>query len=234
MKINTSSPSPHLPLVSRAASESRPSAAFADEATAGGDGGCTAKALSAIGVFPSATAAVLGLDAQITPQHEKLCRERGECAESEAGVRGEQWHEETIKRAVIAAGWHFQTLHINPAQAAHADLRVTLKSGSYLVVGVTNNLWFNGKKKQPLKYPGWAADAPALDTAGWVHSIAVLDGHVCDFDARLPLSALWLEANNQPDPHRGYMRTIRKVWQLHRCSLPGTGCRGACVVKSKP
>jgi hypothetical protein len=197
--------------------------------TSGGDGGCTATALTAIGVYPSTSAAVRALDAEIAPHHQKLCRERGECAESEAGIRGEQWHQEAVKRAVVVAGWHFKTLPINPTQPVCVNLKTALASGSYLVVGVTNNLWYKGKKKQPLKYPDWPADAPAADTTGWVHSIAIVDGHVCDFQTRQPLSALWLESNNQPQPRKGYMRTIRKVWKLHRCSRTGTGCKGACI-----
>ena len=209
--------------------EGRPPAASKDGETSGGDGGCTAAALSSIGVFPSTSAAVRRLDAEIAPLHQKLCRERGDCDESEAGVRGEQWHQEAVKRAVVAAGWHFKTLPINPTQPACVDLKATLAEGSYLVVGVTNNRWYEGKKKQPLKYPDWPADTPAADTTGWVHSIAIVDGHVCDFQTRQPLSALWLESNNQPQPRKGYMRTIRKVWKLHRCSRRGTGCKGACI-----
>ena len=197
--------------------------------TSGGDGGCTATALTAIGVYHSTSAAVRALDAEIAPHHQKLCRERGECAESEAGIRGEQWHQEAVKRAVVVAGWHFKTLPINPTQPVCVNLKTALASGSYLVVGVTNNLWYKGKKKQPLKYPDWPADAPAADTTGWVHSIAIVDGHVCDFQTRQPLSALWLESNNQPQPRKGLMRTIRKVWKLHRCSRTGTGCKGACI-----
>ena len=98
--------------------ECLPSAASKDDETSGGDGGCTARALTAIGVFPSMSAAVRGLDAEITPLHQKLYRERGECDESEAGIRGEQWHQEAVKRAVVDAGWHFKTLPINPTQPA--------------------------------------------------------------------------------------------------------------------
>jgi hypothetical protein len=207
---------------------SRSPAASKDGETSGGDGGCTASALSAIGVFPSMSAAVRGLDAEITPQHEKLCRERHECLESEAGIRGEQWHIEAIKQAVLAAGWHFKRLPIHPAHPGCVDLKATLTSGSHLVVGVTNNQWYQGKQKQKLKYPDWPADAPAVDPTGWVHSIAIVNGRVRDFDTCQPLSSLWLQANNQPLPHKGYMRTIRNVWRLHRCARPGTGCKGIC------
>ena len=160
------------------------------------------------------------LDAEIPRQHEKLCNERGQCDESEAGIRGEQWHPEVIKRAVVKTGWHLKKLSIDPKQAECVDLRATLANGSYLVVGVTNNQWYKGSTKQPRKYPDWPVDAPASDPAGWVHSIAVVDGQVCDFQARQPISALSIEKNNQPDPRKGYMRTIRRVWRLHQCSRP--------------
>ena len=180
----------------------RPPAASKDDEMSGGDGGCTATALSAVGVFSSTKEAVRALDTEITPQHEKLIKERGHCEESEAGIRGEQWHQEAVKRAVVAAGWHFQTLPINPTQAGCVDLKATLTSDSYLVVGVTNNQWWKGKTKQIRKYPDWPADAPAKDTTGWVHSIAVVDGRVRDFQTHQPISALWLEKNNQPHPHK--------------------------------
>jgi hypothetical protein len=208
---------------------SRPPVASQDGDVTGGDGSCTAAALFSIGVFPSMSAAVLGLDAEIVHMHEKLCKERGECEESEAGIRGEQWHQEAVKRSVIASGWHFKTLPIDPTQSSRVNLRTVLMKGAYLVIGVTNNQWYKDRKKQPLKYPDWSADAPAVDTDGWVHSIAVVDGHVYDFQTRVPLSALWIEPNNQPNPHKGYMRTIRRVWQIYRCSQLDKGCKGGCI-----
>ena len=65
-----------------------------------------------------------------------------------SGIRGEQWHQEAIKLAVVKAGWHFKTLPIDPKQAECVDLRTTLTNGFYLVVGVTNNQWYRGKTKQ--------------------------------------------------------------------------------------
>jgi site-specific DNA-methyltransferase (adenine-specific) len=71
----------------------------------GGDGGCTASAMVEIGVWSSKEAAVADLDAQIAPMHQELQRRWGEaCKEDEAGIHGEQWHEEAIKRAVVAQG----------------------------------------------------------------------------------------------------------------------------------
>ena len=80
-----------------------------------------------------------------------------------------------------------------------------------------------------IKYPDYPADAPATGAAGWVHSIAIIDGHVRDGLADELLSSLWIRADNRPDPEKGYMRSVRKVWRVSKCRSPGSGCRGMCV-----
>ena len=196
----------------------------------GGDGGCTAVALVEIGVWHSKQAAVTALDAQIVNMHEELQRRRGNtCEEREAGIRGEQWHDEAIQRAVKAQGWHFRKVVIDPTNIKSLDLRCTLNTGKYLMIGVTNNQWYKGNKKQPLKYPAEPANAPAVDSTGWVHSIAIVDGRMHDHSHDNALSCLWLRVDNQPKPDKGYMRTIRKVWRVYRCTHHlGTGCKGKC------
>lgn len=196
----------------------------------GGDGGCTASAMKDIGVWESKEAAVVALNAQIGPMHEELERRWGQkCDVSEAGIEGEQWHEETIKRAVVAQGWHFKKLKIDATDPKAVGLKEELRDGSYFMIGVTNNEWFRGGKKQPLKYPDYPANAPAVDSAGWVHSIAVINGRVIDHSVNESLAALWLGSDNQPNPKKGYMRSIRKVLRMTKCCKPDTGCRGECV-----
>lgn len=196
----------------------------------GGDGGCTASAMVEIGVWSSKEAAVADLDAQIAPMHQELQRRWGRaCDESEAGIHGEQWHEEAIKRAVVARGWHFHKVKIDATDAQAVDLKDTLKAGRFFTIGVTNNRWYKGAKKQQLKYPNYHANAPAVNSAGWIHSIAIVDGRVLDHHINEVLSSLWLRADNQPNPDKGYMRSIRKVWRVTKCCNPGTGCRGACI-----
>lgn len=200
----------------------------------GGDGGCTARALAALGVFASAEDAAANLDAQIAPQHAKFVRERGECDEKDAGVRGEQWHDETIKNAVIAhGGWHMQRLCIEPTNPQKVDLKKEFNGGgAFLLLGVTNNQWYDGSKKKPMKYPDYSKNAPAHDPAAWMHSIAVKGNKVIDFELVEPVAkSLHLRMNNQPDPKKGYMRSIRKVYRLRKC-IGGVGCKGkngACV-----
>ena len=196
----------------------------------GGDGGCTAAAMVNLGVWGTKAEAITCLNAQITPMHKELQRRWGEeCEESEAGIRGEQWHEEAIKRALITQGYHFHTVVVNPAHAKVVDLRETLKDGAFFVIGVTNNCWYKGGKKQRLKYPQSPANAPALDQNSWAHSIAIVDGFMHDHYVTEDISSLWLQSDNQPNPAKGYMRSIRKVWRVTRCENPNGVCRGACT-----
>ena len=182
----------------------------------GGDGGCTARALLGIGVWKSESQAVAALDAQIAPLHQKFRRERGTvCDEREAGVRGDRWHIDAVKAAVVAEGWHFKS--VSTAQ---------MISGSYLVVGVTNNQWYYGSTKQPLKYPGYEVMAPHADPVAWLHSVAVVDGRVIDFHNNLPLSTLHLTKTGQPDPAKGYMRTIREVYNVYKRATKEEGACG--------
>ena len=196
----------------------------------GGDGGCTASAMKDIGVWESKEAAVVALNAQIGPMHEELERRWGKkCDVSEAGIEDEQWHEEAIKRAVVAQGWHFKKLKIDATDPKAVGLKEELRDGSYFMIGVTNNAWVRGSKRQKLKYPGYNATAPAVDAAGWVHSVAIMNGRLLDHGANESLASLWLGSKNQPNPHKGYMRSIRKVWRMTKCCNHGTGCRGECV-----
>mgnify|MGYP007125161324 CR=1 FL=1 len=206
----------------------------------GGDGGCTAVALAAVGVWPSVAEAAAALNAEIAPLHQKWTRERGPCDESEAGIRGEQWHEEAIKNAIIAKGWHVTKLVLHPTKADAVSLKAELASGgSYLVFGVTNNVWrmrFKGGKvtRQPLKYPDEPADGPSRSTDGWHHTVAIVGGQLHDHAVAMRLTSehpLWLRNDNQPDRERGWLRSIRKVWRLSPCNRPGGGCRGECARK---
>ena len=206
----------------------------------GGDGGCTAVALTTLGVWPTLAEAVAALDAQIAPLHAKWQRLRGQCEEAEAGLTGEQWHDEAILNAIKAKGWHVRKLVLHPTKAAAVSLKAELGHGRYLVFGVTNNEWskrVKGKvKPQPLKYPGWPADAPHGSAAGWMHTVAIVDGRLRDFDASMRLTAehpLWLRKDNQPDREKGWLRSIRAVWRVFPCSRPGDGCRGECAAAER-
>lgn len=203
----------------------------------GGNGGCTAVACVSIGVWPSFPEAVEALDAQIAPLHAKFEEERWACDESEAGICGEQWHEEAIKRALLDAGWHVRKMPIQSTRVGAVNLEAELADGScYLAFGVTNNRWArrtrSGRPKmQPLKYPGFAPNAPGISSVGWHHTVAIIDGKLRDHHVVEPLSSLWLRPTNRPDRYLGYMRTIRKVWRVYKCEAVASfapRCKGEC------
>ena len=212
-------------------------AAIEDAANHGGDGGCTAKALHIIGVFESVAAATQALDAKIDTVHASLQSQRGPCNRSDVGIPGEQWHAEVVKAAVTDAGWHFRTQPFkrDTVQGRDVDLKQVFGEGSFLLIGVTNNAWMSGKKRK-WKYAGHTADEPHENPTAWLHSIAVVNSRFHEETVSgsgdtttesYPLSSLWLQDNNQPDPRKGYMRTIRRVWRLRKCTAPpGSNCKG--------
>ena len=184
----------------------------------GGDGACSARALAHIGLCSKdQRATIQRLDSEIKPLHDRFCREKGNNVDiSEAGIPGEQWHTAAISNACKGEGFHFIKVQIDPEK--RSSLKSILEDGSsYFVIGVTNNQWFKGPKKQQLKYPSFSAMAPYEDPNDWMHSIAVVDGKVLDANNTVPISSLWIKANNQPDPKKGYMRSIRKVYRVHKC-----------------
>ena len=118
---------------------------------------------------------------------------------------------------------------IVPTNPKAVDLKQVLTKGNFLIMGVTNNCWYKEGKKQPLKYPKDPVDGPVVDPSKWIHSIAIVNGTVFDPPLKEPLSSLSLRDDNQPDPKKGYMRSIHRVYRVTKCSNPGTGCRGACA-----
>ena len=207
------------------------------EVAHGGDGGCSAVALVALGVWLTLAEAKAALDAQIAPLHQKfLSIQKFVCAESEAGIRGVQWHDEAIWAAVLAAGWHVRRLDIHPTHAKKDSLATELARGKYLFFGKTNNRWAikkrNGRPEFHLKYDGYTEDAPTDPEQNWHHTVAVINGQMLDFDAKFSgKEAMWLRDNNQPDPDKGYMRTTRKVWRVSKCVASEHGCTGGCEGK---
>ena len=145
-----------------------------------------------------------------------------------AGVSNEEWHSQTIQRAVINNGFHFKLVSIDRVQSLCVDLKEEFKSGSYFVVGLTNNHWCNGNNKKHIKFPDWPKDGPAIDASHWYHAIAIKNGMVHDHKTKTKISSLWLKDTNQPDRNKGYMRSIHRVWRVYRCNQHGTGCKGGC------
>jgi hypothetical protein len=197
--------------------------------SSGGDGSCSATALVKMGVFDSVPDAKRALDDMIPAFHEELQRLRGPCDQKEAGIPGEQWHVSIINKVAIAQGFHVKKVMIETTNHNAVKLKDVLKVGNYLVIGTTNNLWYNGSKRQPLKYPDEPVNGPVVDRVAWNHSIAVVNGLIRDSDLETPISSLWLKDNNKVNPDKGYMREIRAVFRVFKCRNPGKGCRGECI-----
>ena len=185
------------------------------------EGGCSAIALTHIGVFDTVDLAKEKLNAMM--KH------------PEDGIPNEEWHVETIKRAICKAGWHFKKLKINPGNTRCVDLTKEFQQGSYFCIGISNNFWHNeNDKPQRLKFPDYSDQHPAKKPREWMHAIAIKNSYVYDSSTtkRTKLGSLWIdENNNQPDKDRGIMRSFNKVWRVYKCKCvdkQNKECKGEC------
>ena len=176
-----------------------------DEDAPDAKGACWANTLARAGIFASVTAATAALDAQI----EELGKD--------AGIPGDTWHLRAIDRAVCRAGHRIKAL------PADCPMRDVLEHGTYAVEGIQNKVWYLGNQKVDV----WGPEMPGPDVAPseWRHVVCVKDGKILDWEfagdgAPLSdrgvqsLSALRLRADNTVDVHKGYFRSIHKVYEL--------------------
>ena len=201
-----------------------------------GEGGCSARALKSLNVFKTVKLAKDALNIQIAAVEEDFCnRSKNNIGKphnnlTSAGITDEEWHVETIKRTICTQGFHFKRLESNIGHVNCVDLIEQFKKGSYFVIGTTNNQWYNEHgKKQPLKFPDYAADHPGKNARLWVHAIAIKNGKVFDQPTTTTLGSLWIKPeNNMPDRDKGIMRMFHKVWRVYKCTKQNTNCRGQC------
>ena len=189
-----------------------------------GSGGCVAVGLYKLKVFPSVEEAKHRLNAQIRPFLNK-CQDDGrhDTTIGYAGTRDVTWHPEVVKRAVCEEGRHFHKLDL-----ASVDLRTELKRGDYLIDGMLNNCFEYSDDKRYDMDPDDTTD-PRNDEAGWRHAIAVSNGEILENDFQMHVKYLWLDSNNRPDPHKGYMLKIHKVYRISECTASSVGCKGECA-----
>ena len=201
-----------------------------------GEGGCSARALKSLNVFKTVKLAKDALNIQIAAVEEDFWNRRknniGEPKNNlpSAGITDEEWHVETIKRTICSQGFHFKRLESNTGHINCVDLNKQFKKGSYFVIGTSNNQWYNENgKKQPLKFPDYAADHPGKKARLWVHAIAIKNGIVFDPPTTTTLGSLWIKPeNNMPGRDKGIMRMFHKVWRVYKCTKQNTNCRGKC------
>ena len=168
-----------------------------------GSGGCTAVALKKL--MGSSAPSVSKLNDALSHVQATY-----DFRNKSAGVKDEAWHIKVIQHAVKAANWDLHKVNKNTVL-----LSELLEKGRYLLIGYTNNQWYmpGSEDPEPLKYPDHPPDgASAMDYA-WLHSVAVIDGVFHDYGDTFPLSALWLQDDNEVDT-RGYFYRICNVYKL--------------------
>ena len=177
-----------------------------------GSGGCTAVALSKIGVFTSVEETKAKLDAQI-PIYSSMVREDLRKPEF-VGVPGDRWHPDVVKRAVIDAGWHWRKLKLS-----EVSLATELKEGMYLVDGVLNDSFVKRVRGKEERFNTDESDPtdPRQNEAGWRHCFAVEDGRILEKEFEMSTDWLWLK-DNKPDPDKGYFYKVLKVYRITRCT----------------
>ena len=201
----------------------------------GGKGGANSAVLANTvygGSIRSIPAATKGLNGQIDAKNGRH------------GFKDKQYAESTFKAAVVAKGFEIEELDdISETNTGFLKTELNRHGGMFIVGGVINNEWYlkNLRSGKPcqwedpnylnkfLNHPNAREGddvAPGIDDStqpsfgsgadtGWHHLIAISNGNLLDFDKKYSVNeAMWLGDDNQPDPTKGYMRTIRKVWRI--------------------
>ena len=129
------------------------------------------------------------------------------------------------------------------------DLKALLTSkgprSRYFVDGVLNKHWKRGKQGM-CNDPTDPTD-PAQERSRWRHAVPIVDGVVREQqETRVKTEWLWLDATtNQPDPERGYLREVLRVYRVVRCCAGddapegaeeeggrrSSSCRGECQLR---
>ena len=203
-----------------------------DEVTDDGltTGGCDARALHHLGVFPSEAAAVASLDLNIPYIHAlPTFRDHPEDA---VGVRGDQWCHDILCKTVTGAGWHFFKLNkiYGKNELKELDLENILKSkhGRFFVDGYLNGRgYLRGKRREliTVKDP--------LGLNAFRHSTAVVEGSILDHGAfvrggKMPTAMFHLHGG-KIDRMRGYFYRFARIYKLFKCTRPGESCKGSCI-----
>jgi len=185
-----------------------------------GSGGCTAWALTKLGVYPSGEVAKSSLNEQLELFSAKV-RPYQRVPEF-LGVPDDRWHKETVQMAVTKRGFHFRKLDLSSV-----DLSKEFSSGKYLVDGILNNSFVKRVGRGAFERFDTDPDDttnPRQNPGGWRHSVAVCDGRVLEKEFVMSAMWLWLKGST-PDPDQGYMLKILRVVRIYKC-VGTADCKG--------
>ena len=176
-----------------------------------GGGGCTAIALTKLGVFETKQLAMDSLNANIDVVKDKM---RTDDDPNYYGVPDDCWHYKVVSQTLIGAGYDIRKLELDLSKLSKVNLRSKLNNGSYLVSGILNDYYVRKDKGQDVDCYDDTGDmtTPASNEAGWRHSIAVRDGQILEKDFNM--STDWL------DYSKGYMYKILKVYEILPFHVP--------------
>jgi hypothetical protein len=194
--------------------DEQPEAQEESDPNAFGSGGCAAHALWKLGIFNTVEGAKAVLNDKGEQVYKKRCEEvRSDYPKEKVYKANDYWTIEVIKLAVVEADHHFEKIDLD-----EVCLKSHLSSGKYLIDGVQNRLWQQGRGAMAAEYHNAAeyqGPGPDMDPGAWRHAIAVVDGQIKEQNEHTFSAAwLWLNKDNEIDLGKGYMRKIFKVYKI--------------------
>lgn len=192
-----------------------------------GSGGCSARALCALGVIGATPTDVeKELDARIDVVHEnfnqqrRLKKRKVEHDRDRVGIEGDQWHVSVLKRTLMDMyDNHYTFKKHRVYNDGSCPILVSNPNGNYFVDGVLNRSYTpvitrRGRRVAGKRRYQHGADNNDKEEA-WRHSIALVGGIIhCEGVGRVRISNLWLDKTGKPDHTRGYLKRIFKVYEV--------------------
>ena len=166
-------------------------------------------------------------------QTERGTRREEETATSSATPQPppNSWTLAAIATAVKESRHHWKKLVIHPDSDKCVRLRERLLHGSYFIYGRINRVFLDKEKK----IENWK-ESEEDDTSSDLHSCAVINNRLFEtsidgIKKTFNADVLWID-DDKPGKinDKGYMRQIRAVYQVYRCT-GDEDCTGKCGPK---
>ena len=187
-----------------------------------GSGGCAARTLSKLGLVGQGVEEVTkNLNASIDAVLDIFNRNRPlrDHDRRRVGVEGVEWCYDVIRHALKKTSSPY---YLKKQVIHNGDCAVLLGDGDFFVDGHLDRSYVQympGGVGGDRMYQSGHDDPLYAPDGTWRHSVAVKDGRVyCDglADCGVPVGTLWLDEHGRPNPTRGYMKRILKVYKVER------------------